>query len=84
MLFWIYGTFMSSPGRLGLHSWYQRSLPQPLAQPVLRSADSGVESYQRLLEQFHVFHEAVRVVALLEPRTADSERAISEARITGI
>ncbi len=46
--------------------------------------DQRVESYQRLLEQFHVFHEAVRVVALLEPRTAESERAISEALITGI
>lgn len=46
--------------------------------------DQRVQSYQRLLEQFHVFHEAARAVALLEPCTAESDCAISEARITGI
>jgi hypothetical protein len=46
--------------------------------------DQRVQSYQKLIEQFHVFYEAVRTVALLEPRTAESERVISEARITGI
>ena len=46
--------------------------------------DQRVESYKRLLEQFHVFYEAARAVALLEPRTAESERAISDACITGI
>lgn len=46
--------------------------------------DQRVQSYQRLLEQYHVFHEAARSVAMLEPRTAESDRAISDARITGI
>jgi hypothetical protein len=46
--------------------------------------DQRVQSYQKLAEEFHIFHEAVRTVALLKPGSADSELAISEARRTGL
>ena len=46
--------------------------------------DQRVQSYQKLAEEFHIFHEAVRTVALLKPGSTDSELAISEARRTGL
>jgi hypothetical protein len=45
--------------------------------------DQQVRAFDRLAEEFHLFYEAVRAVALLAPGTSECDGAVSRARDVG-